>query len=42
MALHNEIGKKGEAIALAHLREKGYRLRETNWLYRKAELDIVA
>lgn len=42
MALHNEIGKKGEALALTHLREKGYHVRETNWLYRKAELDIVA
>ncbi len=42
MAQHNDIGKKGEALALTYLREKGYRVRETNWLYRKAELDIVA
>lgn len=41
MALHNEIGKKGEALALTYLREKGYHVRETNWLYRKAELDLV-
>lgn len=42
MAQHNDIGKKGEALALNYLREKGYYIRETNWLYRKAELDIVA
>lgn len=42
MAQHNDIGKKGEAIALTYLREKGYHVRETNWIYRKAELDLVA
>ena len=42
MAQHNDIGKKGEAIALTFLREKGYHVRETNWIYRKAELDLVA
>lgn len=42
MAQHNDIGKKGEALALNFLRKKGYQLRETNWMYRKAELDIVA
>ena len=41
MALHNQIGKKGEAIALAYLRKKGHYIRETNWQYQKAELDII-
>jgi|SRR5690554_1224798 len=42
MAEHNKVGKKGEEIALVYLREKGYKILVTNWLYRKAELDIVA
>jgi putative endonuclease len=42
MAEHNLVGEKGEAIALAYLREKGYHVRETNWRFKKAEIDIIA
>ena len=42
MAQHNELGKKGEELAIDFLREKGYTIRNTNWRYQKAEVDIIA
>jgi putative endonuclease len=42
MAEHNELGKSGEAAALAYLKEKGYRILHTNWRLGSFELDIVA
>lgn len=42
MAEHNEFGKIGEEKAYRYLLEKGYKIRNRNWQYRKAELDIVA
>lgn len=42
MAHHNITGKHGEAEALVYLRQKGYRIVETNWRYGKAEIDIIA
>ena len=42
MAEHNEIGKKGEAIAKQYLEEKGYTILELNWRFKKAEIDIIA
>ena len=42
MAKHNELGKKGEEIALKFVSGKGYAILETNWRHRKAEIDIVA
>jgi putative endonuclease len=42
MALHNETGKKGEQLAVIYLKNKGYRILETNWREQKYELDIVA
>ena len=42
MAEHNELGKAGEEIAVAHLVKSGYSIRDRNWTFRKAELDIVA
>lgn len=42
MAKHNELGRKGEAIAREFLKKKGYQLLETNWRHRKAEIDIIA
>ena len=41
MAQHNELGKKGEEIAVDFLIKKGYRIREKNWRYLKAEVDII-
>lgn len=42
MAIHNDIGNDGEAIAVAFLKEEGYTILETNWQYRRAEVDIIA
>jgi putative endonuclease len=42
MAEHNDLGKKGEEIALQHLKKNQYRILETNWRYGKDEIDIIA
>ncbi|MBK6834991.1 MAG: YraN family protein [Bacteroidetes bacterium] len=42
MALHNEIGKIGEEIALKFLKNLGYEVLELNWRFRKLEIDIIA
>lgn len=42
MAQHNELGKKGEELALELLEKKGYFIRDKNWRYQKAEVDIIA
>jgi len=42
MAQHNELGKKGEELALDYLKSKGYTIRDKNWRYQKAEVDIIA
>ncbi len=41
MAEHNELGKKGEEIALKHLKKKHYEILETNWRLGKDEVDII-
>jgi putative endonuclease len=42
MAEHNELGKLGESLAVAHLQKHGYEILETNWIFQKAEVDIIA
>ena len=42
MAEHNELGKKGEELALKHLKDRGYKILETNKRYQRDELDIIA
>lgn len=42
MAKHNETGQTGEVLALELLQEKGYQILETNWRYRRLEVDIIA
>jgi putative endonuclease len=42
MAEHNELGKQGEKLAVEFLQKSGYDILETNWVFQKAELDIVA
>lgn len=42
MAQHNDIGKKGEQLAQEYLLQNNYTLLETNYHYRKAEIDIIA
>lgn len=42
MAEHNELGEKGEQLAIKHLLKKGYTIKEKNYRYLKAEVDIIA
>ena len=42
MAEHNKLGKEGEEIACALLRDKGYQIVDRNWRFGKLELDIIA
>ena len=42
MAEHNELGKLGEQLAVDFLLEKGYEIKERNWRFQKAEIDIIA
>jgi len=42
MATHNQTGKKGEDLAEAYLKEKGYTIVERNWHSSHKELDIIA
>ena len=42
MALHNEIGKKGEDLAAAYLEKEGFRVFDRNYNFERAEVDIVA
>jgi putative endonuclease len=36
------LGRKGEAIAVKLLQDKGLTILETNWIYDRKELDIIA
>lgn len=42
MALHNELGKEGEQMAVHWLKEKGYEILHLNWRHSYYEIDIVA
>lgn len=42
MARHNELGKKGEQLAVDFLITKGYTIVERNYRFDKAEVDIIA
>jgi len=42
MASHNELGKKGEQLAVDFLIENGYDIVERNYRFNKAEVDIIA
>lgn len=42
MGKHNELGKKGEQLAVDFLEEKGYTIFERNYRFEKAEVDIIA
>jgi len=41
MAEHNDLGKAGEALALTALLQKGYTLKEKNYRFSKAEIDLI-
>jgi putative endonuclease len=42
MAQHNELGKKGEQLAVDFLLKNGYEIIERNYRFDKAEVDIIA
>lgn len=42
MAQHNELGKLGEQMAVEFLQKNGYAILERNWVFQKAEIDIIA
>ena len=42
MAQHNELGKKGEELAVDFLLKNGYEIKERNYCFDKAEVDIIA
>src|SRR6187549_3097148 len=42
MAEHNELGKFGEELAVDFLQKNSYNILETNWIFQKAEIDIIA
>jgi putative endonuclease len=42
MALHIDLGKEGEEMAVKWLRENGYTILHCNWRYSYYELDIIA
>ena len=42
MAEHNDLGKLGEKLAVDFLQKNGYEILETNWVFQKAEIDIIA
>ncbi len=42
MASHNDLGREGERIATEYLEREGYRIIARNYVFQKAEIDIVA
>ncbi|MET1054503.1 MAG: YraN family protein [Pedobacter sp.] len=42
MAEHNELGRYGELLAKSYLEKLGYMILEMNWVYGKAEIDLIA
>lgn len=42
MAKHNVTGTKGEKIAADFLEQKGFNIRQKNYRYKRAEIDLIA
>lgn len=42
MAQHLKTGSAGEKMAIEYLKYLGYQIRETNWKFSRAEIDIIA
>jgi len=42
MALHLDLGRRGEALAKAHLESTGYEILDENWTHGKLEVDLIA
>ena len=42
MANHNDLGQKGEELAVDFLLKQGYEILSRNYIFQKAEVDIIA
>jgi len=42
MAAHNDLGRYGELLAKSYLEGLGYQILEVNWIYGRAEIDLIA
>ncbi len=42
MAEHNELGKLGEELAVEYLQKNGFEILQSNYVFQKAEIDIIA
>jgi len=42
MAVHLELGRRGESLAKIHLENAGYEILDENWTHGKAEVDLIA
>ena len=42
MAKHLDLGRKGEALAKAHLEQAGYEIMDENWTHGRLEVDLIA
>ena len=42
MAKHLDLGRKGEALAKAHLENTGYEIMDENWTHGRLEVDLIA
>lgn len=42
MAEHNDLRKLGEELAVEYLQKDNYHILQTNWVFQKAEIDILA
>ncbi len=42
MSVQKKIGDRGEKLAIDFLKKNGYQILETNWRYKRAEIDIIA
>ncbi len=42
MSKGHELGRKGEELAIEHLRSIGYEILEVNWFSHHLEIDIIA
>ena len=42
MAAHNELGKKGEQLAIDYLIKNEYQVLEVDYRFLKAEVDVIA
>lgn len=42
MALHNQLGQRGEALGKTYLEGLGFEILEENWTHGKLEVDLIA